>query len=76
MTLPDKNTNPNPPPPFFKVFRETNKINSKQTIKKKSPQQQQQHNRNTRKISAKKKNCIPETEGCAIRTNDRFPFVR
>jgi hypothetical protein len=47
------NTNPNPPPPFFKVFRETNKINSKQTIKKKSPQQQQ-HNRNTRKISAKK----------------------
>jgi len=55
MTLPDKNTNPNPPPPFFKVFRETNKINSKQTIKKKSPQQQQQHNRNTRKISAKKK---------------------
>jgi len=53
MTLPDKNTNPNPPPPFFNVFRETNKINSKQTIKKKSPQQQQQHNRNTRKISAK-----------------------
>jgi hypothetical protein len=35
MTLPDKQNIIQKPP--FKVFRETNKINSKQTIKKKFP---------------------------------------
>jgi hypothetical protein len=56
MTLPDKQHTSKPLPRPFKVFRETKKITSKQTIKKKSPQQQQQkqHNRNRRKISAKK----------------------
>jgi hypothetical protein len=75
MTLPDKQQHIIQKPPF-KVFRETNKINSKQTIKKKITTTTTTAKPQHKKDFCRKKIELPETEGCAIRTNDRFPFVR